>query len=69
LRVEREEIAVSCAADDLAVFHGGATIWGEDFLGARLPDMLPAEAAICGIDRDRVMGGGEVKDAVVNEGT
>jgi hypothetical protein len=69
LRVEREEIAVSCAADDLAVFHGGAAIWGEDFFGAWLPDVFPAEPAICGIDRYRVMGGGEIQNAVVNEGT
>ena len=31
--------------------------------------MFPAEAAIGGIDRDRVVGGGEIQDAVVNEGT
>ena len=69
MRIEREEIAVGGAADELAVFDGGAAIWGEDFLRARLPDVFPAEAAIGGVDRDRVMGGGEVQDAVVNEGT
>ena len=69
LRVERKKISVGGAANELAVFYGGAAIWGKDFFGARLPDVFPAEAAIGGIDRDRVMGGGEIQDAVVNEGT
>ena len=68
MRVQSEKIAVGGAADELPVFYGGAAIGGKDFFGVRLPDVFPAEAAICGIDRDRVMRGGEVQHAVVNEG-
>ena len=69
MRFEREKIAVGCAADELAVFYRGAAIRGEDFFGARLPDVFPAEVAIGGIDRDRVMRGGEVQDAVIDKRT
>ncbi len=67
MRIEREEIAVGGAADELAVFYGGAAIGGKDFFGARLPDMFPAEAAIGGIDGDCVMGGREVEDTIVDK--
>ena len=69
MRVEREKIAVGGAADELAVFYGGAAIGWEDFFGVRLPDVFPAEAAICGIDRDCVMRRCEIEDCVVDEGT
>ena len=69
LRVERKEKSIGGATNNSAVFNRGAAIWGKDFLRARLPDVFPAEAAIGGIDRDRVVGGGEIQDAVVNEGT
>ena len=69
MRFEREKVAVGCAADELAVFDRGAAIWGEDFFGARLPDVFPTKVAIGGIDRDRVMRGGEVQDAIIDKRT
>jgi hypothetical protein len=67
LRVQSKKESISGATNNSAVFNGSAAIWREDFVRARLPEVFPAEAAIGGVDRDRVMGGGEIQNAVVNE--
>src|ERR1700694_1441805 len=61
--VERDQIVVSCAADNLSTHNGGATVGMHEVAIARFPFVAPQNVAISTIECDGVMIACGVKNA------